>query len=459
MENNNIRSSADLLGQEKIGKLLLSYSIPAIIGMIVSSVYNIVDRIFIGHGVGAFAISGLALTLPLMTGVAAIGTLVGIGSAARLSIVLGMGDAKWARNIIGNALVLTCVLSFVLVTGTMIYLDDILVLFGGSEQTIPYARAYLAIVIPFSVLTNLSYSFSNMMRAAGHPQKAMITILIGVILNIILDPIFIFVFDMGIRGAAIATVISMFVSAVFAMSHFFNKKHLVHFTLPAMKLKKRIIINIVSIGMAPFLLHVAGSCVNIIMNNLLVDHGGDLAIGAYGIINSYAMLMVMCLLGVCQGMQPIVGYNLGAGNMVRVKAALLLTLKVSAVIMTGGFLICELFPTMLAKAFTDDPQLIDITRTGLRIAVMMFPIVGIQIVSSSYFQAVSKAKKAIFISLTRQVLFLMPLLYILAHFFGLIGIWASLAASDFIAVVVAALFLRREFKRHLNVQQQPLAKE
>ncbi len=450
MEETNIHSSADKLGREKIGKLLLAYSIPAIVGMLVTSAYNIIDRIFIGQGVGAMAISGLALTLPLMTGVTAIGTLVGVGSAARMSIVLGIGDAKWARNILGNALVLTCVLSLLLVTGSMIYLDEILALFGGSPQTIPYAREYLEIIIPFSVLINLCYSFSNMMRASGHPKKAMFTLLIGVVLNIILAPFFIFVLGMGIRGAAIATVISMAVSAAFAIGHFCNGKHLIHFTWPAMRLKKSIIINIVSIGMAPFLLHVVGSGVNIILNNILVDNGGDLAIGAFGIINSYGMFMVMCVLGLCQGMQPVVGYNLGAGNRQRVRKALMLTIKAGAVIMIFGFLMCELFPHTLASAFTNDEELLALTSRGLTIASLMLPVISLPMISSSFFQATSKASKAIFISLTRQVLFLIPMLYILPRLWGLDGVWASIAVSDLVSAIVAGLFLRNELRRNFG---------
>ena len=335
------------LERDKIGSLLLHYSVPAIVGMVVASLYNIVDRVFIGQGVGPLAISGLALTFPLMTLIAAIGTLVGVGASARLSIVLGMKDIKWARNILGNAFILTFVLSAVFITIAMIYLPEILVAFGGSEQTIPYAIDYLKIVIPGSVLTNVSYSFSGMMRASGYPQKSMYTILIGVVLNVILDPIFIFGFGLGIQGAAIATVISMFVSAVFVMSHFFNPKHVVHFEKGCMHLRGYIIRNITSIGMAPFLMNVAACGVNIIMNHQLVRQGGDLAIGAYGILNSYAILIVMSVMGLCQGMQPIVGYNYGAQKYKRMKDTLLLTLRVGTLIMVIGFVVCELFPGLL----------------------------------------------------------------------------------------------------------------
>ncbi len=442
------------LERDKIGSLLLHYSVPAIVGMVVASLYNIVDRVFIGQGVGPLAISGLALTFPLMTLIAAIGTLVGVGASARLSIVLGMKDIKWARNILGNAFILTFVLSTVFITIAMIYLPEILVAFGGSEQTIPYAIDYLKIVIPGSVLTNLSYSFSGMMRASGYPQKSMYTILIGVVLNVILDPLFIFGFGLGIQGAAIATVISMFVSAVFVMSHFFNPKHVVHFEKGCMHLRGYIIRNITSIGMAPFLMNVAACGVNIIMNHQLVRQGGDLAIGAYGILNSYAILIVMSVMGLCQGMQPIVGYNYGAQKYKRMKDTLLLTLRVGTLIMVIGFVVCELFPGLLVSAFTSDPGLKSMAVKGIRLAFIMLPVVGFQIIISNFFQSISKAPKAIFMSLSRQVIFLIPSLYLFSKWFGLTGVWLSIPFSDLLAALVALILILREKRFFYPSQQQ-----
>ena len=433
------------LERDKIGSLLLHYSVPAIVGMVVASLYNIVDRVFIGQGVGPLAISGLALTFPLMTLIAAIGTLVGVGASARLSIVLGMKDIKWARNILGNAFILTFVLSAVFITIAMIYLPEILVAFGGSEQTIPYAIDYLKIVIPGSVLTNVSYSFSGMMRASGYPQKSMYTILIGVVLNVILDPIFIFGFGLGIQGAAIATVISMFVSAVFVMSHFFNPKHVVHFEKGCMHLRGYIIRNITSIGMAPFLMNVAACGVNIIMNHQLVRQGGDLAIGAYGILNSYAILIVMSV---------IVGYNYGAQKYKRMKDTLLLTLRVGTLIMVIGFVVCELFPGLLVSAFTSDPGLKSMAVKGIRLAFIMLPVVGFQIIISNFFQSISKAPKAIFMSLSRQVIFLIPSLYLFSKWFGLTGVWLSIPFSDLLAALVALILILREKRFFYPSQQQ-----
>lgn len=441
---------------EKIGRLLLDYSLPAIVGMLVASLYNIVDRVFIGQGVGSMAISGLALTLPLGTMVAAIGTLIGVGASARMSIVLGMKDVKWARNILGNAFVLTFLLSAVLITLSMIFMEDILVAFGGSDQTIPYARDYLNIVIPGSVLTNLSYSFSGIMRAAGYPKKSMYTILIGVGLNVILDPIFIFGFGLGIRGAAIATVISMFASAVFVMGHFFDRRHTVHFRWDCFRPKKRIVRNIVSIGMAPFLMNLAASVVNIIMNHQLVREGGDLAIGAYGIINSFAILIVMCVMGLCQGMQPIVGYNYGAQKYKRMKDALLLTIRVASLMMSVGWLMSELMPGLLVAAFTSDPELAAMATRGMRLVCIMLPVVGFQIVVSTFFVSISKAPKAIFMSLTRQVIFLIPALYFCSRWFGLTGVWLAIPLADFLASLVALAFLLGE-KRHFYPKQSQRA--
>lgn len=439
-------SNASKLGTDNIGRLLLNYSVPSVISMIVVSLYNIIDRIFIGQGVGPLAISGLALTFPLMTLASAIGTLVGVGAATRMSIVLGMKDMPWARNILGNAFFLTFIMSAILIVPSLIFLDEILVLFGGSEQTIPYAREYLKIVIPGSVFTNLSFSFSGLMRASGYPVKSMITILIGVVLNAILDPIFIFGLDMGIQGAAVATVISMFVSAVFVMSHFFNKSSFVHFEPAAFKLKKRIIRNIVSIGLSPFLMNAASSVVNIILNNRLVINGGDLAIGALGIINSYSILFVMCVMGLCQGMQPIMGYNYGASKLKRMKDTLKITIKAAVIVMSIGFLLGEICPKLLASLFTRDEELINITIHGMRIVFLMYPIIGFQIVVTNFFQSIGKVKQSIFMSLSRQVLMLIPLLYLFSYFWGLTGVWLSLPVSDFFAAVTAWVFLSNSKK-------------
>ena len=355
-----------------------------------------------------------------------------------------MKDIKWARNILGNAFILTFFLSALLILGSMLFIDDILYAFGGSAQTIPYAKSYLMIVIPGSVFVNLSYSFSGVMRAAGYPQKSMYTILIGVVLNVILDPIFIFGLDMGIKGAAIATVISMFISSVFVMTHFCNPKHAVHFRRDCFRPKWRIIRNIVSIGMAPFAMNFAASIVNVIMNNQLVREGGDLAIGAFGIINSFGILVVMFVLGICQGMQPIIGYNYGAQKYKRMKDTFLLTVRIATLIITIGFVAFELMPGILVKAFTTDPELARMAKHGMRLAYMLLPVVGMQMVTSIFFQSISKAAKATFMGLSRQVIFLIPSLYFFSHWFGLTGVWLSLPCADLLSAIVAIFLLRSE---------------
>lgn len=444
MKNKNMSktdSNASKLGTEKVGRLLLNYSIPSIVSMIVVQVYSLVDRVFIGHGVGAMAISGLALTIPLMTLIAAIGTLIGVGASTRVSIVLGMNDIRWARNILGNALFLTFILSAIVVTPMMIFMEEMLALVGASPQTLPYAYDYLMIVIPGSIFTNITFSFSGIMRSAGYPMKSMVAIILGVTINAILDPILIFAMDMGIRGAAWATVISMFVTAVFVMSHFFNRKHSVHFRREAFKLKWRILRNITSIGLSPFLMNLAAVVVVVILNGRLYEYGGDLAIGAFGIINGYSLLFVMCVMGVCMGMQPIVGYNYGARNLKRMKDTLKLTIKVAVGIMTLGFLIVEIFPRQLAMAFTTDEELIEITKHGLRIVFAVFPVIGFQITVSNFFLSIGKVKQSIFMSLSRQVLLLIPFLYIFSAIWGLTGVWLSAAVSDLLAAVIAGFFL------------------
>ena len=282
------------------------------------------------------------------------------------------------------------------------------------------------------------------MRAAGYPHKSMYTILIGVVLNVILDPIFIFGFDMGIKGAAIATVISMFVSSVFVMTHFCNPKHTVHFRRDCFRPKWRIIRNIVSIGMAPFAMNFAASIVNVIMNNQLVREGGDLAIGAFGIINSFGILIVMFVLGICQGMQPIVGYNYGAQKYKRMKDTFLLTIRISTLIITIGFIAFELMPGILVRAFTTDPELAQMAKHGMRLAYMVLPLIGMQIVTSVFFQSISKAAKATFMGLSRQVIFLIPSLYFFSHWFGLTGVWLSLPCADLLSAIVALFMLRSE---------------
>lgn len=429
------------LATEPVGTLLWRYAIPAITGTMVMSLYNVIDRIFIGQGVGADAISGLALTFPIMSLGAAIGMLVGAGAAARISIVLGKHDRKTAEQILGNSLLLTFIFAAIYITLFLVFLDKILYEFGGSANTIPYAREYLRIIIPGMILTNLCFGFNNMMRASGYPNKAMYTMLIGAVCNVILDPIFIFGLEMGIRGAAVATNISMFISMVFVMIHFFNPKSYIHFCRDSFRLSWNIIGKIISIGLSPFLINVTASAVNVIMNTSLQRHGGDIAIGAYGVVNSIAMLVVMLIIGLCQGMQPIVGYNFGAKLYPRMKRAYILTVIVATVITTTGFLSTLIFPKLIARIFTQDTALIEESAHALRLVLFAFPLVGFQIVTTNLFQSIGMAGKSIFLSLSRQVLFLIPLILFFPRIWGVNGVWLASPYSDVISTIVTLLMI------------------
>ncbi|MDH6534282.1 MATE family efflux transporter [Parabacteroides sp. 52] len=438
------------LEHEKIAPLLLHYAIPAVIGTMVNALYNIVDRIFIGQGVGALAISGLTLTFPILLFIQAFGMLVGVGTATRISIYLGRKQNDLAENVLGNALVLTFILSACTLIPCLLFMDELLLAFGGSEQTIPYAKDYLRITIPGNIFAALSFSFNAVMRASGYPRKAMFTMLIGAFLNIILDAVFIFGMDLGIKGAAVATVISMAVSALFVMHHFLHKKSLIRFRKNTFTLKKPLIWGIVSIGISPFAMQLAGSLVNVVMNHSLKTYGGDLAIGANGIISSVAMLLVMLNIGIAQGMQPIVGYNHGAGLHKRVLATLRLVIITATCITGAGFLCSTFSPEWIVRAFSNDPEMIAISSNGLRISLLLFLPVGSQIAITQFFQSIGIAWKAMFLSLSRQCLFLIPAILLLPPFFDLDGVWFAAPLSDFAAAVTAWFFLAHHIKRYKN---------
>lgn len=433
-ENNTNR-----LATENIGKLIWEFSIPAITGTIVMSLYNVVDRIFIGQGVGPLAISGLALTFPFMNVLLAFGMLIGAGAASRISITLGEGETEKAEKILGNAFSLTFLISGSAVLLSYIFMEDLLILFGGTEKTTSYAMEYMRIIVPGNLLAALFFGMNNIIRASGHPKRAMHSIVVAALLNVVLDPLFIFVLDMGIQGAAIATVISYFIGSIWNVSHFLGKKTNIVLRKKNFKLDRKIIYSIVSIGMSPFSMQIAASLVIIIINTTLLKHGGDLAVGAYGILNSLLILVLMLIIGLNQGTQPIVGYNFGA----KLYSRMFETLKQSAIIATiitvSGFLIFMLFPHGVVSVFSTDEELQHIAANGLKITVLMFPVVGFQIVVANFFQSIGKAKIAIFLSLTRQFIFMIPCLLILPGIFGLNGAWASLSASDALSTIVSLL--------------------
>lgn len=445
------------LETKKISVLVWEYSIPAIIGTLVNSLYNIVDRIFIGQGVGAYAISGLAITFPVTILASSLGMLVGVGAASRISISLGERKKHTAEQILGNSLILILLFNAVIMTLFYVYLDPILLAFGATANTLPYAREYLQIVLIGNIFISLCYSFNNMMRASGYPKKAMITMLIGALLNIILDPVFIFVFDLGIAGVAWATVISMFVGMLFVMHHFIQDSSLIRLRKENIRLNKNIVLAIVSIGLSPFFMQVAASGVAVLLNTSLLKHGGDLAVGAYGILNSMLLIIIMTVVGLNQGTQPIIGYNYGAGNFLRVKDTFFYTVKVATIITSAGFIIGMFFPRQFASAFTGDQELLEIAENGIRLSLIAFPLVGFQVVAGNFFQSIGQAKKAIIQSLSRQIIFLVPGLLIFPALLGLNGVWIAMPVSDFLASLLSLYLLVGQIRIIRNMQEnQPL---
>lgn len=425
--------NSNTLETEKIGKLLLQYSIPAIIAMTITSLYNIIDSIFIGHGVGALAISGLAITFPMMNLIVAFCMLVAAGSSTIVSIRLGQRNLKGACEILGNSLMLCLINSIVFAAISLIFLDDILIFFGASEGTLPYAHDFMQVLLLGTPIAYVMIGLNNVMRASGYPKKAMLTSLVSVVANIILAPIFIFWLGWGIRGAALATVISQLIGMVWVVSHFMRKDSTVHFERGFYKIKKRIVISIFSIGMSPFLMNVCACVIVILINNTLQDKGGDMAIGAFGIINRLLMLYVMIVMGITMGMQPIIGYNYGAQKLNRVRQTLRISIGAGVIVTTTGFLLFLIAPQLMSAIFTNDTALINSATNGLRICGMMFPLVGAQIVISSFFQCIGKAKVSIFLSLSRQLLYLLPCLLVFPSWFGLNGVWISMPVSDLLA--------------------------
>lgn len=428
----------------QIRKLFRSYAYPAMINMIVLALYNIVDRIFIGQGAGPLAICGLALTLPCVSLLGTVGTLTGVGGAARISAAISASNYKLATRVLGNAVFLNVAMNLILIVYSLFNLDKILLAFGGSEQTIPYAHSYLSILIPGSLLTNLNFTFCHAIRASGFPRKSMMIILTGVIANLILDPVFIFGFNMGIRGAAIATVISMCISSVLIFLHFTGKQNTLRLVRLSFRPDLMILLTIIGVGMAAFIMNITTGMVNIIMNRYLVNYGGDYAIGAYGIISSYSILVSMLLMGICQGMQPIISYHYATGHREVLHDTLKYAIGIGSLIASAGFIIGATGATWLVKAFTWDPQLRDISAEGLRYTFLAMPLVGFQIIVTSYFQSIRQAPKAITMNISRQFVFLIPALSLFSIWWGLTGIWLAIPFADLMATLIALFFILRQ---------------
>jgi putative MATE family efflux protein len=438
-------ANVEELENQKISKLLWQYALPAIIGTMVNSLYNVIDRVFIGHWVGDDALAGLGLVLPIMNITAAVGMLVGAGSASRISIYLGKKDINTAEKIAGTSFLMTLILTGIVVALLMIFLKPVLTLAGASEATYPHARDFLMIFLPGNIFLSLCFNFNNMMRASGYPKKAMITMLISVVANIILAPIFIHYLGWGMKGAATATLIAMIIGFAFVMQHFLNPNSFIKLRWKNLRLNSKIVWAITSIGMSPFLMQVATSGVVFFIISQLKrythgdSHEGDMAIGAYTIANTLVMLISMLVIGLTQGMQPIVGYNYGAKKYARVKETLLYTIKVGVGITTFGFIIGMFLPKAFVGLFGPSEMLANKAAEAIRIVVICFPLVGFQIVVSSFFQCIGQAGKSIFMSLTRQFFFLIPGLYLLPYYYNVTGIWISIPVSDFLATITAVV--------------------
>lgn len=435
------------LGTENIWQLLMRYAIPSVIAMTASSLYNITDSIFIGQGVGALAISGLAITFPLMNISAAFGSLVGVGASALMSLRLGQKDYTTANSILGNVFVLNLILGLIYTTLILIFLEPVLYFFGASSDTLPYARDFMVIISIGNIVTHMYLGLNALLRASGNPAKAMYATLFSVMINIILAPVFIFVFGWGIRGAALATVLAQTAMLMWQIRIFSDKTNMIHLRKDTFRLKRKIVLDSMAIGLAPFLMNLTASGIVIIINQALIRNGGDLAVGAYGIINRLAALFVMIVLGLNMGMQPIAGYNFGAGQYDRVNRVLMLTIFLATAVTTIGFVIGVFFPRAVASLFTTDRELIDISVRGLRIVLVLFPVVGFQMVASTFFQSIGMAGKAIFMSLTRQVLFLLPMLLVLPTVFGVKGVWYSMPAADILSGIVAVILLVAQYRK------------
>lgn len=450
------------LSEKPVFSLLLQYAIPAIVAMVASSLYNIVDGIFIGQGVGAGAIMGLAITMPIMNLSAAFGAMVGVGGSTLLSVKLGEKDYNFAAKILGNVITLNCIIGIGLGAVMLLFLDPILRFFGASDYTIPYARDFMVIVLIGNVFTHLFLGLNAMLRSSGKPKKAMKATIMTVIINIALAPLFIFVLHLGIRGAALATILSQLIVLLWQFKLFSNPNELIHLRRDTYRLERRIVTGSLSIGLSPFLINLCACIVVIIINKQLVSYGGDVAVGAYGIANRMMFFFVMVVIGINQGMQPIAGFNFGAKHYTRLNQVLKYAITIATGIWIVGFIVCVLLATPVASAFTNDEELLKEAAHALRVMNLVVPIIGFQMITIGFFQSIGKAGISIFLSLTRQLLFLVPLLLILPNFFGLEGIWYSVPIADGTAAITAAIVLiyhMRKFKMRGKLENPNLQTE
>lgn len=449
----------NVLAEKPVGSLLMQYAIPAIVAMAASSVYNIIDGIFIGQGVGAEAIMGLALTGPLMSLTAAFGAMVGVGAATLMSVKLGQKDYGTAQKILGNVVIMNLTLGIVLGLLLLVFINPILRFFGASDVTLPYARNFMSIILVGNVVTHMYLGLNALLRSTNRPQKAMCATIGTVVLNCILAPIFIFVLGWGIRGAATATIMAQMIMLTWQLRLFSNKDELIHLNRSIVKLDVKIVKESLLVGLPQFLINLCACLVAAMMTRSLTTYGGDMAVGAFGICNRFILFIVMVVIGLNQGMQPIAGYNFGARRYDRVLGVLGKALIFGSVITLMGFVIGVFFPTPFVSVFAkDSPQLIKLSAHALSCMVMMFPIVGIQIVSTAFFQSIGYAPKSIFLSLTRQLIFLVPAIFILPHLYAdpLEGLWHAAPVADGLASVLAITLLVLQVKKFKKQMQAPV---
>lgn len=442
------------LGTRPVGRLLVEYALPAIIAMTASSLYNMVDSIFIGQGVGALAISGLAVTFPFMNLSAAFGAAVGVGASSYISVKLGQKDYAKALRVFGNTVTLNVIIGILFSTISLLLLDPILYFFGASDQTISYAREYMIIILLGNVITHLYFGMNAVLRSASKPRAAMFIIIFTVVLNTLLDPLFIYTFDLGIAGAAYATILAQLLAFLWQLKLFSDKREILHLQRGIYKPSLRIIRNIFAIGMSPFFMNACACIIVIFINKNLLTYGGDLAVGAYGIANRVAFIFVMVTMGVNQGMQPIAGYNYGAQKFDRLLRVLKLAMISATCVTTSGFLVAEFCPRLCVSLFTDDAQLTSLSINGLRILMAAMPIVGYQMVITNFFQSIGMAKISIFLSLSRQLLLLLPLLILLPPYLGIDGVWMSMPVSDTLSALLAFVVMSRYMKKFTMLHQQ-----
>lgn len=436
------------MGEDRISKLLIRFSLPAITGMTVTALYNVVDRIFIGRGVGTIALSGVTVGFPIMLVLMAFGMLVGLGATALISIRLGENRKGIAELILGNAVTLFFVLALLLSISGIIFLRPLMILFGASQEALPYAMGYMRIILFGVFFLNIGFGMNHFMRAEGNPKIAMMTMVAGALINIALDALFIFGLNMGVEGAALATIIAKLIVAVWIFSYFLGKKSTLRFKIRNLVPRLFIVRSIMTLGSSFFMMQMAASIIWLFLNRSLAVHGGDVAIAAMGIIHSLTMFVLMPCFGINQGAQPIIGFNYGARKFKRVKRSLLRAIGFATIICLTGYFLIMFFPVQLVSIFSrENQELIEISSRGLRVFLLLLPVIGFQIVSTSYFQATGKPAMAMFLTLSRQVIFFLPVLLILPHFIGLPGVWLASPLSDIGAFSLTAFFLLREMKK------------